>query len=252
LFFGRRGAPGPPDLVTGVVVARKGRPYSTTTAASPARPAASPMHRSQIGRSDGREILTGLGSRAVSPVGDDALQTEAHEAARQQRRRQRRKDICFYCTAAAVYAGIVFLICWVIESPVPFVMQLAVIACCVCCKKWQKMIRRPDRENLGAQTLLDSKPASRRGFVTSDMPGMENQLVDLDEVVEGTDLCDMVLVRATGSEQQTASVYQGVVVEVGTPGRGSESGVFYVENAPATPSTANNLFGDPNEDVRTG
>lgn len=110
-----------------------------------------------------------------------------------------------------------------IGSVLPFVMEVIVGFCCWTAMKWRETRKRSQR--MGAQELLDST-ASRRGFVYSDVPGMEDKLVDLDEVVMGTDLAGMVLMEG-GSR---SVVFQGQIVQASASY--SEADVYYCENAP--------------------
>ena len=121
------------------------------------------------------------------------------------------------------------------------------VAACCCCSvvKWRK--RGKSSERASAQDLLDSTPAARRGFVYSDVPGMEDKLVDLAEVVQGTNLTDMVLMHATEGTA-SATVFQGQVVKASASR--SEAGVFYCDSACTGPRV--NLAGAASEHVPTG
>lgn len=127
-----------------------------------------------------------------------------------------------------------------IDSILPFIMEVVVGFCCLATIKLRK--RQKGSERMGAQELLDY-PASRRGFIYSDVPGMEDKLVDLDEVVQGTDLTGMVLMHATGGS--SSDVFQGQIVQA-SAGQ-SEADVFYCDNVATTPRA-----GTPTADVRTG
>ena len=120
---------------------------------------------------------------------------------------------------------------------------------CWSAAKWRK--REKSSEHTSAQELLDSAPASRRGFVYSDVPGMEDKLVDLAEVVQGTDLTDMVLMHTDmvhATEGAASAVFQGQVVKASASR--PEAGVFYCDSVSAGPRVK--LAGAPSEHVPTG
>lgn len=121
---------------------------------------------------------------------------------------------------------------------------LFLMVVCIMIDKWRK--RREFRryeERFGTENLM-SKPLSERGFIKSDVPGMEGRLIDLDLVADGVNIADMVLSRGGGrgdSGRSSSPIFQGQVVDVHN--RGHEAGVMYVDSVPVTPSASTILDG---------
>lgn len=150
-----------------------------------------------------------------------------------------RNCVCLLLTHCLSFQALVVVVCYEIGNTTPLAVQVVIGACCWACVKIRKYTEQQD-----ARHKPDGTSESARGFVYSDMPGMEDKLIDLDEVVPGQDLSGMVLMHATGDRHD--KVFQGQVVAA-SPSR-PEAGVFYCDSVPATPVS----LATEEDDVRTG